>query len=152
MDLGPWLHFAHIGAAAVWLGGGLTLSLIGLRVRRTDEQAVMGEFARVHRFLGLGLFAPAVVIVFVAGIWLVLVEFGGDFTRPWIALGIGALILAFLVGALYLSRSAIRMERLSRDGDLEGARQALGSWLTGYAIVVVVLGFALWDMIFKPGS
>jgi uncharacterized membrane protein len=152
MDWSPWIHFAHIGGAVVWLGGGLTLSLVAVRVRRTEELSVMREFARTQRFLGLTVFAPAVIVVLVAGILLVLQEFDGDFTRPWIALGIGALVVAFLIGALYLGRSALRMERLGREGDLEGARQALGAWLAGYAVVVAILVFALWDMVFKPGT
>ena len=152
MELTPWLHFAHIGGAVVWLGGGFTMSMIALRVRRTDELPVMAEFARTQRFLGLTIFAPSVVVVLVAGIWLVVQEYGANFGQPWIILGIGALVVAFLIGAVYLGRNAIEMDRLVGQGNLEGARQALGRWLTGYTIVLAVLVFALWDMIFKPGT
>ena len=150
MELDPWLHFAHIAGAMVWLGGGLIVSLIALRVRRTTELAVMMEFASIQRFLGLAVFAPAVLVVLVAGVWLVFDEFGGDFTQGWIVLGVIALALAFLVGAVYLSRNAIGMERLAREGDLAGAKVALGRWLAGYALVLVILVFATWDMVFKP--
>jgi uncharacterized membrane protein len=149
MELQPWIYLAHIVGATVWIGGGVLLSLVAIRVRRTTELAVMREFAGTHRFIGLAVFTPAVTIVLLSGVWMVL-EFGGDFTRLWIALGVGALVLAFLIGALYLSRNALRMERLSREGDLEGARDALGRWLAGYALVLAILVFALWDMVFKP--
>jgi len=33
----------------------------------------------------------------------------------------------------------------------ESARAALDRWLTGYAAVLAVLVFAVWDMVFKPG-
>ncbi len=42
------------------------------------------------------------------------------------------------------------MERLAREGDLAGAKVALGRWLAGYLLVLVVLVFATWDMVFKP--
>jgi hypothetical protein len=82
----------------------------------------------------------------------VLEEFGGDFTQAWVLLGISALIAAFLIGAIYLSRSAILFDRLAKSGDLDGARSALGSWLVGYAFVLAILLFAVWDMVLKPGT
>jgi uncharacterized membrane protein len=151
MDWEPWIHFAHVAGAVVWVGGGLTLSLIGLRVRRNGDIAVLGEFARTLRFLGLAVFTPAVLIVLLSGIWLVL-DFSGDFTKPWVVLALLAFALAFLIGALYLSRSALRLERVVGTGDVEAAKAALGSWLSGYAMVLAILVFALWDMVFKPGT
>jgi uncharacterized membrane protein len=151
MDLEPWIHFAHVGGAIIWVGGGLTMSLIGLRVRRSGDIAVLGEFARTLRFLGLAVFTPAVLIVLLSGVWLVL-DHSGDFTRPWILLALVAFALAFLIGVLYLSRSALRLERVVGSGDVEAARDALGSWLSGYAVVLAILVFALWDMVFKPGT
>jgi uncharacterized membrane protein len=151
MDWEPWIHFAHVAGAVVWVGGGLTLSLIGLRVRRNGDIAVLGEFARTLRFLGLAVFTPVVLIVLLSGIWLVL-DFSGDFTKPWVVLALLAFALAFLIGALYLSRSALRLERVVGTGDVEAAKAALGSWLSGYAMVLAILVFALWDMVFKPGT
>lgn len=152
MDWGPWLHFAHIAGAVVWLGGGLTLSLVGLRARRSKDVAVIAQFAPTFSFLGLRVFMPAVVVVLLSGIALVLTDFSGDFTQPWIAFALVAFGLAFLIGVLFLSRAAIQLERSAEGGDLAAASEALGNWLVGYGIVLVILVFALWDMVFKPGS
>jgi uncharacterized membrane protein len=151
MDFEPWIHFAHIGGAVIWVGGGLTLSLIGLRARRSPDLAVMREFAQTLSFLGLRVFTPAVVVVLLSGVWLVL-NHSGDFTQLWIVLALTAFALAFLIGVIYLSRTAIAFDRVSASGDLEGSRAALGSWLNGYAVVLLILVFALWDMVFKPGT
>jgi uncharacterized membrane protein len=151
MDWEPWIHLAHIAGAVIWVGGGLTLSLIGLRTRRSADLAVMREFAQTLSFLGLRIFTPAVVVVLLSGVWLVL-DHGGDFSQLWIVLALTAFALAFLIGVLYLSRSAIRLERVSRSGDLAASREALGSWLVGYSLVLAILVFALWDMVFKPGT
>jgi hypothetical protein len=36
--------------------------------------------------------------------------------------------------------------------DIAAARDALGRWMVGYVVVLAVLVFALWDMVFKPGT
>jgi hypothetical protein len=64
----------------IWVGGGLTPSLIGLRVRRNPDLAVLREFAQTLSFLGLRVFTPAVVVLLLSGVWLVL-SHSGDFTQ-----------------------------------------------------------------------
>jgi uncharacterized membrane protein (DUF485 family) len=151
MDWEPWIHFAHVMGAIVWVGGGAIMSVVAWRARRTADIAVFRELAGVQSFLGLAVFLPAILVVLLSGIWMVL-DFSGDFAKLWILFGIGALVAAFLIGAVYLSRSAIRFDRLTKSGDLEGARSALGNWLAGYVIVLAIVVFAVWDMVFKPGT
>jgi len=151
MDWEPWVHFAHVLASIVWVGGGLTLSVVGWRAHRSADLAVMRALAGMLFFLGIVIFAPAMVVVLLSGVWLVL-DAAGDFTELWIVLALTAFALAFLLGAVYLSRTVLRLKRLAESGDLAGTRAALGSWLTGYAVVVAILVFALWDMVFKPSA
>lgn len=107
MDWEPWTHFAHVTGAIVWVGGGAVLSLVAWRVRRSTDIAVFRELAGVQSFLGLAVFLPAIVIVLLSGIGLVLCEFGGDFAQAWVLLGIGALVAAFLIGAVHLRLAAV---------------------------------------------
>ena len=73
-------------------------------------------------------------------------------TQAWVLLALAGFVLAFLIGAIYLSRSAIQLERAANEmSDLPAAQVALGRWLGGYAVVLLVLAFVVWDMIFKPG-
>lgn len=53
---------------------------------------------------------------------------------------------------VYLSRSALQLERAvtGPNPNAEVGREALGRWITGYAVVLIVLVFALWDTVFKP--
>ena len=153
MNLEPWLHFAHIAAAIVWLGGGVMLSLIGIRARQSGDLAVLREFARNLSYIGLRISTPAVIVVLLSGIGLVLLNSEFNFTQLWVLLALGGFILAFLIGGVYLSRSAIQLERAVRqNADLQTASQALSRWLVGYGVVLIVLVFVLWDMIFKPGT
>jgi uncharacterized membrane protein len=153
MTLEPWLHFLHIVGAIIWVGGGVMLSLVGARARKSEDPHIIAEFARTLSYVGLRILMPAVVVVLVAGVWLVLISSEWDFTQLWVLLGLGAFVLAFLIGAVYLSRVAISLERLTSltDLDLQAARNTLGSWISGYQVVLVILLIAVWDMVFKPG-
>jgi len=152
MDWEQWVHFAHVTAAMVWVGGGVTLRLVGLRARRTEDLAVVGEFARLLPYAGLRVLTPAVIVVLLTGLWLFLAGSEWNLSQLWVLLALGAFAAAFLIGAVYLSRSAIHLERVAVAApDLDAARAAIGRWLAGYALVLAILVFALWDMIFKPG-
>jgi uncharacterized membrane protein len=153
MTLDPWLQLVHVAGAIVWVGGGFMLSLLGRRARQSGDLAVIGDFARALSYLGLRVFMPAVLVVLVSGVWLVLISSEWNFTQLWVLLALGAFVVAFLVGAIYLSRSATELERAATGGtDLQAARQALDRWIVGYVVVLIILTFVLWDMIFKPGT
>jgi uncharacterized membrane protein len=148
-----WLKFAHILGAMIWVGGGVTLSLIGARVRKSEEPQLIGEFSRTLSYVGLRVLMPAVLAVLVFGIWMIFITPAWRFTQLWILLALGAFALAFLVGAVYLSRIALALDKLTTgtDFDLKAARALLGRWIAGYQIVLLILLFAVWDMVFKPG-
>jgi uncharacterized membrane protein len=153
MDIEPWLLLTHIGAAMLWVGGGAALAIVGWRAGRSGDMVVIGHFARLLSFIGLRLFAPAVALVLLSGIWLVLQQ-SRAFTDLWVLLALVALGAAFLVGAVYLSRMALRLERTTSEADADptAAQATLRGWVTGYAVVLAILAFAVWDMIFKPGA
>src|SRR5574341_176472 len=150
MTLEPWLHLAHILGAIIWVGGGLMLSLVGVRARQSEDPSLIREFARMLSYVGLRVLTPAVVAVLVSGIWLVLSGSEWDFTQLWVLFGLGAFVVAFLIGALYLSRIAIQLERTATGAeiDLPAARDLLGRWIAGYSVILVILIFAVWDMVF----
>lgn len=152
MELEPWLHLLHVAGAIVWVGGGLMLSVIGIRARRSGDLATMRDFAQTLSYVGLRVFMPAVVIVLVTGVWMVL-SGEGDFTELWILLALGGFAVAFLIGAVYLSRTAIALDRVTSqpEATASAAGDLLGRWISGYSIVLVVLALTLWDMVFKPG-
>jgi uncharacterized membrane protein len=153
MTLLTWLKFGHILGAIIWIGGGVMVSLIGMRTRQSEEPHYIREFSRTLSYVGLRVLMPAVIGVLVFGIWMVLIFSAWRLTQLWILLALGAFAVAFVIGAVYLSRIALALDKLTAgtDFDLETARSLLNRWIVGYQIVLLILLFAVWDMVFKPG-
>jgi len=148
MTLDNWLHFVHVLSAMVWVGGGLTLSIVGWRARSSANPAAIADFGKTLPFVGLRVLMPSVVLVLVTGGWMVLAGSAWNFSQFWVVFGLALFVVAFLVGAVYLSRVGIQLDRASTGADLAGL---LNRWLVGYGIVLAVLAVAVWDMVFKPG-
>jgi uncharacterized membrane protein len=153
MSLDLWLHFLHVVSAMVWVGGGVILSLIALRTRRRSDERSMGEFAQTLPYVGLRVLMPAVIVLLVTGVWMVVSDSGFGFSQLWVRLGLGLYVLAFLLGAVYLSRVGIQLDRAARpdSGGTSNLARLLDRWLLGYGAVLVILLIAVWDMVFKPG-
>ena len=152
MNLLTWLKFGHILGAMIWIGGGVMLSLIGIRTRQSEDPHHIREFSRTLSYVGLRVLMPAVIAVLVFGVWMVLAFSAWQFTQLWILLALAAFALAFVIGAVYLSRIALALDKITAtDFDLKVARDLLRRWIVGYQIVLLILVFAVWDMVFKPG-
>jgi uncharacterized membrane protein len=48
-----WLKFLHILGATVWLGGGATLLVVGMRARKSGDPSTLAEFGRVVQHVGI---------------------------------------------------------------------------------------------------
>jgi uncharacterized membrane protein len=147
-----WLLFVHVLSAMVWVGGGLTLMVVGFRARASSQPEAIAGFARTIPYVGLRVLMPSVVLLLVTGVWQVLASSAWSFSQLWVRLALGLFILAFLVGAVYLSRVGIGLARASA-GNRPASESAalLTRWLVGYVVVLGLLLVAVWDMIFKPG-
>ncbi len=150
-DLYLLLKFAHVLGAIVWLGGGLMLSVLGARARRRADRGAIGEFGRTLSFVGPRVLTPAVLATLVFGAWMVIESAAWDFAQLWVQLALGLFVAAFLIGAIYLSRIGIRLQRVGESGgDAADGHRLLGRWVLGYGVVLAILVLAVWDMVFKP--
>ncbi|HYU11481.1 MAG TPA: DUF2269 family protein [Stellaceae bacterium] len=149
-----WLHLVHVLSAMVWVGGGLTLMLIAIRARSSSDPGAISELARTLPYVGLRILMPAVVLVLASGVWMVFASAAWKFSQFWVLLGLGLFAVAFLIGAVYMSRVGIQLERTARAESAGGAEapSLVSRWLLGYGVVLAVLLVAVWDMVFKPGS
>ena len=152
MDLEAWLHLLHVLAAMVWVGGGVTLSVMALHARSASDPRPMASFARLLPYIGIRVLMPSVVIVLITGVWMVLAGTEFTFSQTWVLLGLGLFAVAFLVGAVYMSRIGIQLDRAAQaESGAMHLRGLLDRWIAGYAVVLLILIVAVWDMVVKPG-
>jgi uncharacterized membrane protein len=153
MTLDNWLHFVHVVAAMAWVGGGLILSVMGLRARSSSRPAAVREFAVVLPYVGIRVLMPAVIIVLVTGIWMVIASAVWHFSQFWVLFALGLFAVAFVIGAVYLGRVGVQLARFAaQSDDASAGARLLNRWLAGYGIVLAVLLVAVWDMVVKPGT
>ncbi|SRR6266567_5301082 len=128
------------------------LMLLAAHARSSSDPQAVTQFARVLPFVGLRALTPAVVILLVTGVWMILAGAGWSFSQFWVQLALGLFAVAFLIGALYMSRIGIQLQRAvtTAGADAATATTLLTRWLVGYGIVLLVLVIAVWDMVFKP--
>ena len=146
-----WLLFLHVLAAMVWVGGGVLLAVMAARVLRDPDPAAVGRFTGSLGVLGPRVLAPATVAVLGLAIGLVVESDAWDFGQLWVQLGLGLFAAAFLVGAVWQSRTALAATRAAARNDDAEARRQLRRWLCGYGLIVALLVVAAWDMTTKPG-
>ena len=146
-----WLLFLHVLAAMVWVGGGVMLAAIAARVLRDPDPAAVSRFTASLRSLGLLVLAPATVAVLGLGIGLVVDSDAWDFGQLWLQLGLALFAAAFLIGAVWQSRTALAATRAAERDNNGEARRQLRRWSWGYRLIVLLLVAAAWDMTTKPG-
>jgi uncharacterized membrane protein len=146
-----WLLFVHIVAAMAWVGGLLVLTVLAATVLRGGEPDAVARFVRSFRVIGPVVLAPASVSVIAFGIWMVVDSNAWDFGQTWILLALALFAAAFLIGAVFQSRTAIHAERAVAAGDHGEAIRQLRRWSWGMRLILLLLLVVTWDMVFKPG-
>ena len=149
MDWYSIVKFLHVAAAIVWLGGGFTLMLQGLRADRAGDIAGTVQAMRATADLGNRLFLPASMLTLLFG--LILCWFWVGFTDLWIILGLCGFAASALIGSLIFKPTADRMAAIiARDGVTEGAlvegRRILHIAKFDYAVMLIIVA----DMVLKP--
>jgi uncharacterized membrane protein len=103
-----FLLFVHIACAAIWVGGAFTFQVYGWVVLRQGDARQIAEFAGNAGRIGERLFAPASIVVVLAGIGLML---DGDWPwgRLWVIWALVAFTGTFLTGLLVLGPTAKKL-------------------------------------------
>jgi uncharacterized membrane protein len=150
-ELYNWLLFLHIVAAMVWVGGGVLLAVLATRVLHEREPGAVARFVGTMRVIGPAVLAPATVAVVAVGVWMVLDSSAWGFDQFWIQVALALFGGAFVVGAAYQSRAAIKADQAAAAGNQDEALRQLARWSWGYRLILLLLIAATWDMVIKPG-
>jgi uncharacterized membrane protein len=153
-DLYDLLKYLHIVAAVVWVGSGLFVQYYSSRLRRAEDPARLGAFAKDIEAAGKQLFAPASVTVLVMGLLMVWYSPALGFSETWILIGIAGFIATFITGNFFLGPAAGKIGAVI---DAEGPASPNAQALIRRIVLVsridqVVLLLVILAMVFKPGA
>ena len=123
-----------------------------LRVQRSTDPEDIPKLGRNLEFLGLRVFLPASILLFLAGAAMVAQQWG--FGQTWVAVSMGLWLLSVIAGAIYIGpRTKKIAELFEAEGPTSLAARALLSRiflvsrleLVSFAIIIAM-------MVFKPGT
>lgn len=106
-----FFKWVHVTGAVLWVGGGLTLTILALKAERSADPAEMAMIARQAAFIGERVFAPIGLLVLGMGIAMV-VNLDLDWGTSWILIGLIGYVITFTTGLLVLGPQAKRIGRL----------------------------------------
>lgn len=144
----------HVLAAVAWVGGVIisqVLASLAVKETQTDPGKLVG-FVEDQAWLGKHYFAPASIVVILAGVAMV-IESGWNFSDLWIVIGITLYVISVIIGIAFLTPGSEKMlalanERGLADGEVQQAAQRL-TMLSRIDLLILVLVVA--DMVIKPG-
>jgi uncharacterized membrane protein len=113
-----FFKWVHVSGAVLWVGGGLTLTILALRAERSSDPSEMATIARQAAFVGERVFAPIGLLVLAMGIAMV-VNLDLDWGTSWIVLGLVGYVITFLTGLLFLGPQAKRIGQLIETAGAE---------------------------------
>ena len=143
----------HVVVAVFWVGGGLTLTILGLRAESLDDPAEMATLSRQAAFVGEKLFAPAGIVVLLMGIGMIINGHLG-WNHFWVILALIGYASTFATGVGVLSPLAKRVDELIAEKGAEAAetQAAIKKILLVARVDVTVLVIVVADMVTKPFS
>jgi uncharacterized membrane protein len=143
----------HIVLAVFWVGGGLMLTILGLRAERSTDPMEMATLARQAAFAGEKFFAPAGVLVLLMGIAM-MINTNWGWGKFWVIAGLIGYAATFVTGIGFLSPLAKKVdELLTEKGPAAPETQAAIQRILLVARVDIgVLLLVVADMVTKPFS
>jgi uncharacterized membrane protein len=149
-----WYTFfksVHVITAAIWVGGAAMIQAYSFRILGTGDGKRQADFAKDTEVVGMRVFMPASLILFLAAIGM-MVNLDWSWSQNWIVLGVIAFGLSFVLGAGFLGPEGGRIaELIEKEGPDSPAVQArIRRILTISRCELVVLLTVIVNMVVKP--
>ena len=141
----------HVVLAVVWVGGGVSLMIHGIRAQRKDDTREIVTIAQQAAFMGEKVFAPAGLVTFLAGIAM-MINTSWGWGHFWIVFGLLGYAATFLVGIGVLSPLA---KKIAVSAETNGPEHPETLALIDRIMLiarfdVAVLLLVVLDMVTKP--
>lgn len=152
MTWSEFLLTVHILAAIVWLGGSIMLLVLGYQLRRSGTAQSRIDFTRMTEKVASMVFAPASILLIVAGSLLV-DELGYEYDQAWIVIGYVGWFISFLLGVGFYAQEGKRREALIGSGGLDhpGVLTSLDRVLRVATVDTTIITLVVLAMTTKPG-
>ena len=153
---GHWyalFRVTHVVVAMFWVGGGILLTVLGMKAQRAKDPNEVVLLARWAAFVGERIFAPAGGIVLLTGIAM-MINTNWGWGKFWVVVGLIGYALTFVTGVAILSPQAKRIEELasSKGSTAPETLAAIEKILLIARFDVAVLVVVVADMVTKPFS
>jgi uncharacterized membrane protein len=143
--------FLHVASVILWLGGVCTLTILNLRLTRTQDNGLLLALLQQSNFYGKAIIGPASALTLIAGI-VTAVNVGYPFSALWISWGFMAIFASVILGATLLrsvNGQLLALAPLAKPGEprLRALQQRLGALnLINFLLLLSAVG----AMVFKP--
>jgi len=143
----------HVVMAVFWVGGGVLLTILGLRAERMDDPREMATLAGQAAFVGERFFAPAGLVVFLMGIAM-MINTDWGWGKFWVVVGLIGYASTFVTGVGVLAPLAKNVRQLmeSQGPESPDTQAAIRRILLIARVDVTVLLLVVADMVTKPFS
>ena len=146
-----FLLAVHILAAVLWVGGGVTVNILGWLARKEGGERLV-SFSRQANWLAPRFYAPLALILLLAG-FLLVDEAGYELGDLFISLALLGWLISFVLGmAFYPSQQRKLEAAVAQDGtDAPAVGQVVDRVLQVNAAEQLILLLVVIDMAVKPG-
>jgi putative copper export protein len=146
------VHFLHLLAAIVWLGGVVALNILQLQVGRGPDRAALGPLLRRSDVYGRAVIAPAGAMTLLTGILLVVQDDQVSWSDLWVWWGIAGMVVSLGLGATLIRANNAGLRRLTAQPRHDDRQVSAGQRRAAvlYAINLLVLLSVVWAMVFQP--
>jgi uncharacterized membrane protein len=141
----------HVTFAVIWIGGGVLLTILGIRAQREDDPAKIVTVAQQAAFAGERIFAPAGLVVLLMGIAM-MINTSWGWSHFWIVAGLIGYAATFVTGVAVLSPLAKQIEASAQENGPEHPTTLalIDRVLLIARVDVAVLLLVILDMVIKP--
>jgi hypothetical protein len=104
MDWYAIFKFLHVASAVIWIGGGLTMVLLGVKADRAKNDTELVGVVRQVAWAAERIFVPASISTLVFGLlttWL-----GSLWSELWVILGLVGIVATLFIGIVILTPRA----------------------------------------------
>ncbi len=147
------LKTLHVLAVVLWVGGAITINILGSRVVATNDGARMAAYGRDSAWIGTFVYLPASVMVLLFGVLAVL-EGDWSFGDAWVSIGLLGVLVTALTGSLFFGPESKRIAALAESrgpDDPEVARRTARILRVGRVDLTILL-LVVVVMVLKPGA